>query len=114
LAYGKQSSGSKEQASKFEQLLIWLREDIIGEFDAINQYQYHIDNIDDPEVKELLEHIRDEEKEHVAELTHLLARLDAIQGQKFAEDHTVDEEHRVVSEAGPATTTVGSMFGVNK
>ena len=42
-----------------------LREDLIGELQAINQYQEHIDTMDDEEAIEVLEHIRDEEKEHV-------------------------------------------------
>ena len=46
-----------------------LREDLVGELQAINQYQEHIDTIDDEEARKVLEHIRDDEKEHVAELT---------------------------------------------
>ncbi|HMM19562.1 MAG TPA: rubrerythrin [Selenomonadales bacterium] len=111
MAYGKPESGAMD-ASPMEQLLIWLREDLMGELQAINQYQAHIDNISDPEIKELLSHIRDDEKEHVAEITHLIARIDSIQQQKFASDHTVAPENRVVaaSEENKALT-VGSMFG---
>jgi rubrerythrin len=96
MAYGKPESGSV-QATPLEQLLIWLREDLMGELQAINQYQAHIDNIDEPEIKELLSHIRDDEKEHVAEITHAIARIDAIQQRKFAEDHTVTREERVAA-----------------
>lgn len=111
MAYGKPGAAPKE-ASSLEELLIWLREDLMGELQAINQYQAHIDNIDEPEVKELLSHIRDDEKEHVAELTHLIARIDAIQRQKFAEDHTVAPEERVVGpNAEESILTIGSMFG---
>ena len=92
MSYGQPEAGSGLKASPFEQLLIWLREDLMGELQAINQYQAHIDNIDDPEIKKLLAHIRDDEKEHVAEVTHLIARIDAVQRQKFAEDHTAGGE----------------------
>jgi rubrerythrin len=111
MAYGDQQS-EVIQASKLEQLLIWLRDDIIGEFEAINQYQLHIDNIDNAEVKELLTHIRNDEKEHVAELTHLLTRIDEIQKQKFLEDHTVAAADKVVTgDQSPADRepTVGSL-----
>lgn len=112
MAYEKSAKGSV-QASNLEQLIIWLREDLIGELEAINQYQLHIDNIDNEEVKELLSHIRNDEKEHVAEITHLLTRLDSIQREKFATDHTMAAEDRVVD--APAedsiVPTVGSMFG---
>lgn len=114
MAYGKTASeGTKD--SGLEQVLIWLREDLVGELEAINQYQAHIDKIDNEEVRELLEHIRDDEKEHVAEITHLLARIDMIQREKFAEDHTMAPEQRVVNEGAKEVdekvATVGNMFG---
>ena len=40
-----------------------LREDLVGELQAINQYQEHIDTIDDEDARKVLEHIRDDEKE---------------------------------------------------
>lgn len=110
MAYGKPEA-KPSQATAMEQLLIYLREDLVGELQAINQYQAHIDNIDDAEVKDLLAHIRDDEKEHVAELTHLIARIDAIQRTKFATDHTMAAEERVVSADESEALTVGSMFG---
>lgn len=111
MAYGKPESVPVD-ASPLEQLLIWLREDLMGELQAINQYQAHIDNISVPEIKELLSHIRDDEKEHVAEITHLIARIDTIQQQKFASDHTVSPDSRVaaIPEENNALT-IGSLFG---
>lgn len=112
MAYGKPESDAGLKATPLEQLLIWLREDLMGELQAINQYQAHIDNIDDAEIKELLSHIRDDEKEHVAEITHLIARVDAIQRQKFAEDHTVAPGERVAGGSEEdKVLTVGNMFG---
>ncbi len=60
-----------------------LRQDLIGELGAINQYQEHIDEADDEEVKKILSHIRDDEKEHFAELTKIIRKLDEIQEKKF-------------------------------
>ncbi len=97
MSYGQPEAGGGLKASPLEQLLIWLREDLMGELQAINQYQAHIDNIDDPEIKKLLAHIRDDEKEHVAEITHTIARIDAVQQKKFAEDHTVDAGQRLAA-----------------
>ena len=110
MAYGKTSTNN-EGSSNLEQLLIWLREDLVGELEAINQYQEHINKIDEPEIRELLEHIRDDEKEHVAEITHAIARIDAIQREKFANDHKVAPEERVTSEEHADILSVGSMFG---
>ncbi len=64
-----------------------LREDLIGELQAINQYDEHIDLLEDEEAKRILEHIRDDEKEHVAELFALIQRLDPIQAEKFRHPH---------------------------
>jgi len=63
-----------------------LREDLIGELQAINQYQEHIDSIDDDEAREVLEHIRDDEKEHVAELTKVIRKLDPLQAEMFKKE----------------------------
>jgi len=63
--------------------LAMLREDLIGELQAINQYEEHIAALEDEEAIRVLEHIRDDEKEHVAELTKLTQKLDPIQAKKF-------------------------------
>lgn len=63
-----------------------LREDLIGELEAINQYQAHIDSLDNEEARRVLEHIRDDEKEHLAELTKLIQKLDSIQAAKFEKE----------------------------
>ncbi len=63
-----------------------LREDLVGELQAINQYQRHIDETDNEKIKEVLSHIRDDEKEHFAELTKLIQELDATQKEKFQKE----------------------------
>ena len=63
-----------------------LREDLIGELAAINQYQEHIDEINDEEVKKILGHVRDDEKEHVAEITKIIRKLDETQEEKFQKE----------------------------
>ena len=67
-------------------ILKLLREDLIGELGAINQYQEHIDDINDDEAKKVLGHIRDDEKEHVAELIKIIRRLDATEEEKFQKE----------------------------
>ncbi len=63
-----------------------LREDLIGELQAINQYQEHINETDNEEIKKILGHIRDDEKEHVAELTKIIRKLDETQEEKFQKE----------------------------
>ena len=60
-----------------------LREDLIAELQAINQYQEHIQALEDEEAIRTLEHMIDDEKEHVAELIKLIQMLDPVQAEKF-------------------------------
>lgn len=60
-----------------------LREDLIAELQAINQYQERIDALENEEAICILEHIRNDEKEHVAELMKLIQILDPVQAEKF-------------------------------
>ncbi len=62
-----------------------LREDLIGELEAINQYQDHILNLGNEEAVTALERIIEKEKEHVAELLKLIHNLDPVQADKFKE-----------------------------
>jgi rubrerythrin len=63
-----------------------LREDLVAELQAINQYQEHIDTMDDEDAIKVLEHIRDDEKEHVAELTKLINKIDPLQAEMFKKE----------------------------
>ena len=62
-----------------------LRGDLIGELQAINQYEDHILNLENEGAVTTLEHIIEEEKEHVAELLRLIQNLDPVQADKFKE-----------------------------
>lgn len=61
-----------------------IREDLIGELQAINQYQQHIESLENEEAATILEHIMEEEKEHVAELLKVLSVLDPLQAEKLS------------------------------
>jgi rubrerythrin len=75
-----------EEENPIEIDLEMLREDLIGELQAINQYQEHIDTLADEHAIKVLSHIRDEEKEHVAELTKLIQKLDPLQAEMFKKE----------------------------
>jgi uncharacterized protein len=68
-----------------EELARAIRLDIQAELDAVNLYQAHIDATDDEEVKLVIAHVRDEEKEHVGEFLELLRRLDPKQAEELDE-----------------------------
>ncbi|MGQ9515256.1 MAG: demethoxyubiquinone hydroxylase family protein [Thermoproteota archaeon] len=59
-----------------EELARAIRQDIAAELDAINLYQAHIDATDNERARNVLAHVRDEEKTHVGELLALLKTLD--------------------------------------
>lgn len=52
---------------------LFIREAIIDELEAINNYEKYIESSDNEEVREVLRDIRDEEKVHVGELIKLLS-----------------------------------------
>lgn len=83
MSYG---NGELSEAEEREIDVEMLREDLVGELNAINQYQGHIDSMENEEAIRVLEHIRDDEKEHVAELTKLIQKLDATQAAKFKKE----------------------------
>ena len=76
-----EESGDIENEKEVD--LEMLREDLMGELQAINQYQEHILSLDNAEAVTTLEHIIEEEKEHVAELLRLIQNLDPAQAEKF-------------------------------
>ncbi|MCD6283987.1 hypothetical protein J7J12_01890 [bacterium] len=63
-----------------------LREDLVGELQAVNQYQKHIEETESEEIKRVLAHIRDDEKEHIAELMKIIKKLDETQREKFEKE----------------------------
>lgn len=67
--------------------LALLREDLIGELQAITQYEQHAAQAVDPRVREVLRHIADEERHHVVELMRLISQLDPSQAQAFQRPH---------------------------
>jgi rubrerythrin len=83
MSYG---NGELSEAEEREIDVEMLREDLVGELNAINQYQEHLDMLEDKEAIRVLQHIRDDEKEHVAELTKLIQKLDATQAAKFKKE----------------------------
>ncbi|TET50889.1 MAG: rubrerythrin [Dehalococcoidia bacterium] len=82
-------SYSSEEISE-EQLAIladleMLREDLVAELQAINQYEDHMLNLENEGAVTALERIIEDEKEHVAELLKAIQNLDPVQADKFKE-----------------------------
>ncbi len=80
---------------KFEnkaELIAAIRRDIIGELDAINQYDAHLNATDDAVARAVWTDIRDEERVHVGELLTLLTYLEP------SEVETLSQGEREVKE----------------
>lgn len=61
------------------------RQSLMEELEAINWYQERVENCKNPELKKILEHNRDEEKEHVAMLMEWIMKADKTQARMFEE-----------------------------
>ena len=61
------------------------RQSLIEELEAINWYQERIENAKNSELKKVLEHNRDEEKEHAAMLMEWIRKNDPEQDKMFKE-----------------------------
>ncbi|QSQ09030.1 hypothetical protein H0A61_01387 [Koleobacter methoxysyntrophicus] len=70
---------------KYNKDLMLLREDLIGELQAINQYEAHAAQAGDPQVRALFMEIADDEKHHVADLLKMINRLDPVQARLIRE-----------------------------
>ncbi|PJC47703.1 MAG: ferritin [Parcubacteria group bacterium CG_4_9_14_0_2_um_filter_35_11] len=79
---------SYENREKLSQeTLEWERtsQSLREELEAVDWYQERIDLTKDTELKHILEHNRDEEKEHAAMLIEWLRKNDSIFDKKFEE-----------------------------
>jgi len=56
------------------------------EMEAVNWYQQRVDVVQDSELKSILEHNRDEEKEHAAMLLEWLQRQDVVLAKELKEN----------------------------
>ncbi len=61
------------------------RQSMIEEAEAINWYETRIEGAKDEELKKILAHNRDEEKEHAAMLIEWIRKNDIKQNQAFKE-----------------------------
>ncbi len=67
-------------------------ESLREELEAVNWYQQRIDATQDEELKKILEHNRDEEKEHAAMLIEWLRRNDDVFAKEFKDYIFTDKE----------------------
>lgn len=100
-----------------------LRRDLCLELEAVNIYTEHYDKIQNEQIRALLAHIIEEEKEHVAEFMEMVNHFDEVQADEFAEPHPElirqgqvelihSEESEVLqAQMVPTGLTVGQLKG---
>lgn len=64
-------------------LLEMLRANLIGELQAINQYERHARMTDNRTAQELFQEIANDEKHHIADLLKMIARFDEQQRKQL-------------------------------
>ena len=74
-----------EKQDKKAKDLSRARQSLVEELEAINWYEERFQASDDKELKRILAHNRDEEKEHAAMLVEYLRKEDKIFDKKFEE-----------------------------
>ncbi|MDL2236753.1 ubiquinone biosynthesis protein COQ7 [Christensenellaceae bacterium OttesenSCG-928-K19] len=98
------------------ELIQAIREDIVGELEAIHGYEAHVMATDDPLAKAVLSDISNEEKAHIGELMTLLRHLDPQEAEHFASGQAEVREMMIDlginPDAQPAAegSTVGSLL----
>lgn len=84
-----------EETSKLSEKTLNLRRAIDSlreELEAVDYYQQRADATNDPELKKILEHNRDEEKEHAAMLIEWLRRNDSRFAKELKDYLFTDKE----------------------
>jgi len=64
--------------------LIVLREILQRELETINAYERMLERVGDPSLRQIIEHVTDEEREHVAEMYELIVERDEQQRLRSA------------------------------
>jgi bacterioferritin len=96
---GDMRVGSKDVAD-------WMRDDVLQEEDAISLYERHIEAIDEPKIKRLLERILSDEKSHHRDFQHFVGKaekegLTDLRGSREAKypnilDWGIEHEYTVI------------------
>ena len=101
--------GNCDRKLSKEELIQALRIDIASELEAMYLYEAHAMATDDPLVKNVLQDIRDEEKEHAGELLALMRYLDPKAAELLYEGH--GEVREMMEKLGMDKETIEKATG---
>lgn len=60
------------------EVIVLLKEDLKGEYEAIGMYTAHIDTIKDKEIVSALTEIRNDEEDHAKKIKAIIAKLEGV------------------------------------
>jgi len=85
--------------------LVVLREILQRELETINAYEKMLERVSDPALREIIDHVTDEEREHVSEMYQLIMDRDPKQRARSVTSH---EQLSAMSLLGSSATVAGS------
>ncbi len=91
--------------------LVVLREILQRELETINAYERMLSRISDPTLRQIIEHVTDEEREHVAEMYELIMERDERQRQRAADGRAQLAGMSLVA-AAPSQETAAAVAGL--
>lgn len=84
--------------------LIVLREILQRELETINAYERMLARVSDPHLREIIDHVTDEEREHVSEMYQLIMERDPKQVARAR--MSLEQLHPQTAPAGPGSAVV--------
>lgn len=90
--------------------LVVLREILQRELETINAYERMLSRITDPNLRQIIEHVTDEEREHVAEMYELIMERDERQRLRAADGRAQLAGMSLVA-ATPTLETAAAVAG---
>ena len=76
----------KEEELEGSMDLEMIRDDLVAELKAVNEYEAQIEMLDSEDAAAAIERILEDKKVHVAKLVKLLKMLDPVQAEKFDDE----------------------------
>lgn len=86
-----------------------IRDALVDELEAVSIYQRYSEKVTDPDVKQVLADIRDEEKVHIGELMEVLRKIDSTGFEQFIADGEGEAKEileSILNEAAETTFTI--------
>ncbi len=90
--------------------LVVLREILQRELETINAYERMLTRITDAGLRQIIEHVTDEEREHVSEMYELIVERDPRQRERATQSRAQLASMALVSDA-PGTETAAAAAG---